>query len=613
MNINFDPFVLPFFLGLLALTIVLLSKYVNWLEHLSADDRRNIFKGVFSFRLFRAIKETFLESLIHRKIFKINGMLGYMHMSLAFGWFLLIIAGSVESKYSQKEVFNMPWDPIFFNFFEPYKAGIPQSEIFAFMMDFFLMIVLLAVFFAIGKRFYSRIFGMKKTTKLRLPDKVALYSLWAIFPARLIVESLNAANYQNGSYMTQNLGDAMAAVINTQMLEYPFWWIYSVALGAFFVALPFSRYMHIPTEVGLIFLRNFNVKPGKEIKGYVKFEINSCSRCGICIDKCQLADNAEIKNVQAVYYIQKLRQNNDFSDISHNCLYCGRCTEYCPVGIDVLNLRDIGRARLETPKVFDYSYVKPNVSVPAEIPNVMYFAGCMGHLNPKTQRSMEAIFMAAGINYEFIDKDGSICCGRPQLLAGNKDAAHALIEKNKEYIQSFGSKLLVTSCPICLKMFREEYAMQIHTMHHSEFIEMLLKTKRLPLHKLDKKVVYHDPCELGRGLGIYEAPRVVLSTFSDLKKVKSEKGKAYCCGGSLANLSVSGAQREMITDALVQHFEKESPDCIATACPLCRKTLGNASASTPVKDIAEIVSEAISLPGEKTYTIELDAKILSRR
>ncbi len=596
MEMNFDSFVLPFFLGLLVMGVILIWKYIVWMETIPVADRRVMFRNMFTVRTLRAIKEAVMEGLFHRRIFKINPLLGYMHASLATGWFLLIVIGSIESKYGQKDVFNMPWDPIFFNYFEPVKHGIEYGKFFVFMMDFLLLVVLLSVTFAVVKRFYSRLFGMKKTTKLMIADQFALYSLWAIFPARLFAESLNAAHYSNGGFMTQPIGNffnsfmSMNQVINA---EYTMWWVYSIVLAAFFVAMPFSRYMHILTEIFLIAFRHLGVKTADNLQGITRFEINACSRCGICIDKCQLSSAAGISNVQPAYYIQSIRYNLPFEDRAHNCLLCGRCNTYCPVKIDITNIRKITRKLANETVGFRYDYLPEyRKDEMAEITNVVYFAGCMSHLTPSIPRAMKTIFSEAGITYDFVDENGSMCCGRPLMQSGLTDAAAELREKLTELIKSRNSMILVTSCPICYKTFKEDYNLKMHVVHHTELIKILIESKRLKLNKENISMVFHDPCELGRGCGEYENARIVLNQIGSIVSIDQEKEKALCCGGSISNLKVPYDKRELMAADAVKQLSAPNPDVIVTACPLCKKTMAK-HADGKMKDIAEVVAEAL--------------------
>jgi len=115
---SFDIFVLPFAIGLYTLLIIFIAKAFDWIKHLPFEDRQKLRKGIKSRKVFGAIKEIFMESLLHRRIFKVNPLLGYMHMSLAFGWFLLIVFGTLESKIYGRDLMNAPWDPIFFKYFK---------------------------------------------------------------------------------------------------------------------------------------------------------------------------------------------------------------------------------------------------------------------------------------------------------------------------------------------------------------------------------------------------------------------------------------------------------------------------------------------------------------
>ncbi|PKP03779.1 MAG: (Fe-S)-binding protein [Bacteroidetes bacterium HGW-Bacteroidetes-6] len=593
MDMNFDPFVLPFFLALLVMGLTLMWKYIVWLDQIPVEDRRVMFRNFFTFRIFKAVKESVMECLIHRKIFKINPVLGYMHMSLALGWFLLILMGTIESKFGQHDVFNMPWDPIFFNFFEPNKHGIEYGKFFTFMMDFLLLVVLVAVMFAILKRFWKRLFGMKKTTRLMLADRIALYALWLIFPARWLAESLNAANHHNGGFLTQTSGNTLALFLPVRQLEYPSWWVYSIVLAIFLVAMPFSRYMHILTEPFIVFFRNLGIKSGKELKGFVRFEMNACSRCGICIDKCQLSSSAGVSDVQPAYFIQSVRYNMHFEDKYLNCLLCGRCNTYCPVGIDITNMRDITRKLTNKTVGFNYDYLPAiNTIEIANETHVLYFAGCMSHLTPSIPKAMETIFEEAGISYDFVDKDGSICCGRPLMQAGLTDAANQLRKKNIELFTSKKSMILVTSCPICFKTFKEDYGLKMHVMHHSQLIKLLIESKRIKPTKSGNRITFHDPCELGRGSGVYEAPRYVLAKYGTLTKSDQERKKAVCCGGSISNLKVTHEKRELMASDAVKVLMESNPDIIVTACPLCKKTLAPHSSDNLI-DIAELVAKPI--------------------
>ncbi len=595
---NFDPFVLPFELGLYFIFLYLIVKYSRWIIRLDTNEKQKIKVGILSLKTLLAVKEIFMESLLHRKIFRVNPVLGYMHMSLAFGWFLLIVFGKLGTLSFSRDYFNPIYYAIFFKFFEPVEPPFFFAKTYSFLMDFLLLFILTGLLLAIIKRFNAKIFGLKKTTKLKLGDKLALASLWWIFPLRLLAESFTSGAYHSGHFFTGNLGAFFASFLPVKDLMYPAWWAYSLSLGVFFVALPYSRYMHIPTEMFLIFLRNYGLKTEKEYSSFSEVEVNACPRCGICIDRCQLNITGE-NQVQAVYFLQKLRNHEMNPELAMNCLQCGKCEEVCPVGISLKDLRLTQRNHLSLDES-KYEYLQNQLPIRAKI---IYFAGCMTHLTPGIKRSMIQIFKAASIDYFFMDEDGGACCGRPLKLAGEVQSAHKLIDYNSKIIKDSGARILLTSCPICYKVFKEDYHLEIEVLHHSEYLWRLIEQDQIHLNLNPVTVAYHDPCELGRGSGIYEFPRRIIDKAAFFVSSEKEGKEAPCCGNSLANFQLASQQVDLIRNDALHALLINKPDILATACPLCKKTFQK-SAQIPVKDIAEIVAEALCSEDHKSNVEE---------
>lgn len=213
----------------------------------------------------------------------------------------------------------------------------------------------------------------------------------------------------------------------------------------------------------------------------------------------------------------------------------------------------------------------------------------MTSLTPMIMKSMTSLLKKAGVNYGIMDKDGGICCGRPMLMAGRIDQAMELVAKNTEIIKESGADILLLSCPICYKIFKEKYALEgIEILHHTEYIDRLIKEGRLKVRKSEKSYVYHDPCELGRGCGIYDQPRNVVSSAGELVEAEKNGKESICCGGSLGSLTLSFDKRKALTENALKNLTIASPDEVITACPLCRSTF-NRYSQTPVRDIAELI------------------------
>lgn len=592
---GYDNFVLPFMIGMTLLLIYLLIGLIRLIIHIPPKDRKRLLYSFISPKIiYKDIKDITIDCLIHVKIYKRNARLGFMHMCIAFGWFMLIVIGHIEVALYLPQRNGLIYYPVFFRYFTAESNHTLRGAFFFFLMDFFLLMVLVGVFMAMYKRIHSMALGMRRTTKPSLADRVALYCLWAIFPLRLLAESFTAG-IAGGSFLTKPMNMLFANFLSNDAHILPTWWAYSTVLGLFLVALPFSRYMHIPTEALLIVLRNAGLKVTKPRFGFAEAEIYSCSSCGICIDACPM--NTQKKNLKysSVYFIRFLRRHNTkkINEIADKCLMCGKCVSVCPVGVDSCGIKIAQRATVTNSLPYNYSYLSTYTSSSISEHNnkVLYFAGCMTQMTPAIIKAMKTIFISAKQEYAFADEKGGICCGRPLILAGKSNAAKEVIEANKKMIIESGCDTLVLSCPICLKVFRENYNLKgIKILHHTQYIESLIENNLISLKKGTKSLVYHDPCELGRGSGIYEEPRKIIESIGVLKKATMEKKESLCCGGSLGSLTLNHEDRTKITQNAVYSLIADNPDEIITACPLCLKTF-SPHTTLPVKDIAQAVTE----------------------
>jgi Fe-S oxidoreductase len=298
--------------------------------------------------------------------------------------------------------------------------------------------------------------------------------------------------------------------------------------------------------------------------------------------------------IPPAHYYHAIRDGKPDEEISFNCLLCGRCQEICPVKINANDIR-IQRRNLYASDNSGYSYLINGKSKEAD---VIYFAGCMTHLTPSVKNAMLSIMKTAGVRYHFMDEDGGSCCGRPLMMAGNHQSAKILIDHNKSIIEKCQAKMLVTSCPICLKAFREEYNLSIETLHHSQFIQLLIDKGKIKPERTGLQVTYHDPCELGRGLGIYQEPREVIRNVAGLIDVEQQEHNSLCCGGSLGNTQISHYQKDELSAETIRILTKDSPDKIITSCPLCKKTLGKGM-ENEVMDIAELVVKGLTQKNRK--------------
>ncbi len=571
----FHPFVLPFVIGMVFVLAYCVVGLIRVISQLPKDDRKKFWRSLVTPKTAWAnVRDLVGDCLLHVKIWKRNPILGYMHTAIAFGWFMIIVIGhimlfalkplqGVELEGVQSMLPNFYY-PIFYKFFAT------ETPVFAFLMDFFLLMIISGILIAVVKKIRSKIVGVKRVTKFGFADNMIRFALWTIFPFRLIAEKTNI----------------MA-----------FWWIYSIDLCIFMFMLPFTRYMHIPTEALFILLRHAGLKPREPRKGYALAQLYSCPSCGLCIDACPMSVNDKNSGNTSAYFMKRLRNGDkeEAQRIAETCMQCGKCVAVCPVSIESCDIKMSQRQAVPYQIHSDHSYLDGMEASNASSSSapVLYFAGCMTQLTPKIMRAMTQIMEAAGEEFEFLDKDGGICCGRPMLLSGKTAEAQAMMAKNTELIKQSGATKLVLSCPICYKVFKEEYHLEgIEILHHTQYVDALVKQGKLKVGKNDVNYVYHDPCELGRAFGVYDEPREVLENVGKLCKAKSERELSICCGGSLGSFNLTQKERDEITENSVADLMFNHPDEIVTACPLCLKTFARKS-PVAVKDIAEVVASQL--------------------
>lgn len=609
---SFDPFVLPFMAGMVFVLCWCLGSFAKVLSQLNRSDRYKFYVSLVTPATFyKNCRDIICDCLLHVRLWKRNRLLGYMHSSIAFGWFLMIVIGHIETFLFVPDKVHLFYYPIFFRYFMQVKDVQLRGSLLFFLMDLCLLIVLSGIALAIFKRFRSRALGMRRTTRLTLTDHIGLYALWAIFPLRWIAEGFTAG-VAGGSFMTVPINLLLKNFMSNPENFTVAWWAYSVALGTFMFALPFSRYMHIPSEIMLIPMRNAGLKVVQERRGFALAQLYSCPSCGVCIDACPMGAAKKNNRLATVYLNRQIKRRNDekVNQITDACLMCGKCEALCQIKISATALRQTIRSQRQYGIRQDYGYLAavpaacgvPAVPVAvcpaaAETPaprkegKVLYYAGCMTSLTPTISRSVRSLLDKCGADWSLMDSGGTICCGRPLMLAGKKEEAAVLVEKNTAIIKASGADILLVSCPICYRVFKEEYKLEgIKVVHYTEYFNDAIRSGRLCVEKGAGRAVYHDPCELGRGCGIYKAPREALSAAVQIVPAQKERKESVCCGGSLGSLSLGWEDRAPITAGALKNLMHSAPDEIVTACPLCLKTFSK-TAAVPVKDFAEKLDE----------------------
>ena len=228
------------------------------------------------------------------------------------------------------------------------------------------------------------------------------------------------------------------------------------------------------------------------------------------------------------------------------------------------------------------------------------FFGCTTRSDERLKKHLETFLQK--VDVEYIPMGVKICCGAPLLLAGYKEEFIEQAKKVKKEVEQVDT--VVTPCPHCFTMLSHEYRdygieINAEILHITQYVKRLLDEGKIKLKKnFDKKVVYHDPCYIGReGAGIYEEPREVLDQITS-KRVDFELNRVEntCCGGGglvrafLPKLSVEVAREKIENQAKPLDVE-----VITSACPFCYQNLYEGSENTgiEVKDFLEIINQSL--------------------
>ncbi len=237
----------------------------------------------------------------------------------------------------------------------------------------------------------------------------------------------------------------------------------------------------------------------------------------------------------------------------------------------------------------------------------LYWVGCMASYRVRSIAiSTVKILRHANVDFTLLGvKEG--CCGSILLRTGQRDpVVNKYAKANVEKITSKGVETLITSCAGCFRTFRKDYPeivedLPFEVLHSSQYIERLLRDGLLKFEGgLTMKVTYHDPCHLGRHMGIYDAPRMVIKAMSgvELVEMASAREESRCCG---AGGGLRSAFRELslaiATDRLKIDAIPTKARALLTTCPFCVFNLKEAASAhrlpIEVLDLTEFVCKAL--------------------
>lgn len=353
-----------------------------------------------------------------------------------------------------------------------------------------------------------------------------------------------------------------------------------------------------------------------------KKELLNCTQCGFCKEVCPIFDDVEWDSSVARgkmalcygLYSGDIEPDESVVERLQQCTTCADCTRRCPSSTEVVEVVEAARKDLIASDIMSPTHRKIAESISTlgnpfgeeqnrlevfgELPHkakIAYFTGCSAaYRNKETAEAGISILKKIGVDYTLLDE---VCCGSVLGRLGFSDEIiKRQAEANVKAIEFTGAELVLFSCAGCLRMFRKEYPQFMELPFKAlHFIEWLSE-QELSFKSYAKTVTYHDPCHIGRHLGIYDAPRDVINKIPNIKFIEmvDNRETARCCGGGggvraqFPEISESVASKRVV--------QAEFADVLLTTCPFCVNNLElgtDDNSDVVVKDLLELVDELL--------------------
>jgi Fe-S oxidoreductase len=433
------------------------------------------------------------------------------------------------------------------------------------------------------------------------------------------------------------------------------WWAHTLSLLIFLPLIPHTKHLHLILSPATIFLKrkgfadipklsgdeDFGLVTGKDVTRIEALQALSCVECGRCTQHCPAYNTGKALNPKEVILGLRTYLNIEgpasgkpllgahiSEEAIFQCTTCGSCEFQCPVGIQHLPMI-IGLRRgavntgawedsygtklfltmerngnsLGLPSNERQKFIEKN-ALPLYDGTQEYclWLGCMGAYDPAGRETILALVKVLKhleITFGVLKKEK--CTGDPARRLGNDLLFTTLAEENIETIAQSKAVKLLSICPHCVRTMSvdwREAGTTVQIEHHSELLDR--HKMRLPMlsDTAREKIVYHDPCYLGRYRGVYDEPRNVLERSGEVVEAPRNREKSFCCGAGGGQMFLGEEKGKRVNMARAEELAATGAETVAAACPFCASMFRDALktiSDTPPKllDIVQIVARSL--------------------
>ena len=437
------------------------------------------------------------------------------------------------------------------------------------------------------------------------------------------------------------------------------WWIHTLALLIFLPLVPHTKHLHLILSPATVFLKkpgfseipklsgdeDFGLVTGRDVTKLTALQALSCVECGRCTEHCPAYNTGKVLSPKELILGMRtyLREEGPGSEktllgdyiseeAAFQCTTCGSCEFQCPVGIQhlptIIGLRRgavntgawedsygtrlfltmertgnaLGMASSERQKFID----KNGIPLYDGSQEYCLWLGCMGAYDSAGRETVLALIKVLkhlGITYGVLKKEK--CNGDPARRLGNDLLFTTLAEENLVNIGATKPPKMLSICPHCVKTMGTDWSEAGQTVqieHHSELLaryqaQLPMVTPLMPNGEREK-IVYHDPCYLGRHRGVYDEPREVLGRSGEVLEAGRNREQSFCCGAGGGQMFLGEEKGKRINITRAEELVATGADTVAAACPFCasmfRDALKAVSDHPPkLLDLVQIVARGL--------------------
>ncbi len=401
-------------------------------------------------------------------------------------------------------------------------------------------------------------------------------------------------------------------------------------------------------------LETFGLGRVSELNWKNVLNLYACTECGRCEEQCPAAHTDKPLSPKKIIHdlkVDLLAQSDAIlggdveavqpivrdgspvtGDVLWACTTCRACEDICPVNIEHLDFIIEARKHQvlmeasfppEVQETFTNLENQANpwgfgadsradwckgLDVPLMSDNpeadLLWFVGCAGSFDDrgkKISQAMARVLKRAGVSFAILGPEEA-CNGDMARRAGNEYLAQMLIQQNVETLNGYKPRRILTGCPHCFNIIKNEYPQfgaAYPVVSHAELLFDLHKQGRLkPNGKGLGSLTFHDSCYLGRWNGIVQPPRDLLRSMNNgqLTEMQRIGEKGFCCGAGGGRMFMEETLGRRINVDRAEEVMATGAATVAAACPFCATMLSDGlmdkASAVAVKDIAELVDEA---------------------